>query len=106
MLVARARIVFLGPSLSLERAKAVLPDADFRPPIRRDDLMGIHAGSIVGIIDGLFGESLVVSPGEIRTPLTTVYRSTARPASVPSERRRFRPSSASAAYTRCIAPAR
>jgi ribosomal protein S12 methylthiotransferase accessory factor len=66
MLVGRARIVFLGPSLSLERAKAVLPDADFRPPIRRDDLMGIHAGSIVGIIDGLLDESLVISPGEIR----------------------------------------
>ncbi len=60
------RIVFLGPSLPLERAKATLPDADFRPPIKRDDLTAIPAGSIVGIIDGVFAQSLALSPGEIR----------------------------------------
>ena len=61
-----SRIVFLGPSLPLDQAKAILPDAEFRPPIKRDDLTAIPAGSIVGIIDGLLAKSLAISPGEIR----------------------------------------
>lgn len=60
------RIIFLGPSLPLDRAKTLLPEADFRPPIKRDDLTGIPAGTIVGIIDGVFAQSLAISPGEIR----------------------------------------
>ena len=51
-----SRIVFLGPSLPLDQAKAILPDAEFRPPIKRDDLTAIPAGSIVGIIDGLLAK--------------------------------------------------
>ncbi len=61
-----SRFVFLGPSLPLDQAKAILPDAEFRPPIKRDDLTAIPAGSIVGIIDGLLAKSLAISPGEIR----------------------------------------
>ncbi|WP_133056430.1 YcaO-like family protein [Mycobacterium decipiens] len=61
-----AQIVFLGPSLLLERAKEVLPDADFRPPVKRDDLAAVPPGSIVAIIDGVFAQSLAISPGEIR----------------------------------------
>ena len=61
-----SRIVFLGPSPPLDQAKAILPDAEFRPPIKRDDLTAIPAGSIVGIIDGLLAKSLAISPGEIR----------------------------------------
>jgi ribosomal protein S12 methylthiotransferase accessory factor len=66
MAAESSRIVFLGPSLSLDQATAILPDAEFRPPIRRDDLTAIPAGSIVGIIDGLLAKSLAISPGEIR----------------------------------------
>ena len=61
-----SRIVFLGPSLPLDQAKAILPDAEFRPPIKRDDLTAIPAGSIVGIIDGLLAKSLAISPGGSR----------------------------------------
>lgn len=62
-------IVFVGPSIPLELAKQTLPKAEFRPPIRRDDLDGIPGGAIVGIIDGVFAETLAISPGEIREAL-------------------------------------
>jgi ribosomal protein S12 methylthiotransferase accessory factor len=58
-------IVFLGPSLPLDHAKGTLPHADYRPPIKRGDLDAIAPGSIVGIIDGVFGQTLAISPGEI-----------------------------------------
>ena len=76
-----SRIVFLGPSLPLDQAKAILPDAEFRPPIKRDDLTAIPACFIVGIIDGLLAKSLAISPGEIRTRSTTVCTPTTRTAS-------------------------
>jgi ribosomal protein S12 methylthiotransferase accessory factor len=60
------RIVYLGPSLSLDRAKATLPTADFRPPIKRGDLADVAPGAVVGIIDGVFAQTLAISPGEIR----------------------------------------
>jgi ribosomal protein S12 methylthiotransferase accessory factor len=63
---APRRIVFVGPSLSLDRAKQTLPGAEFRVPIKRGDLVGIPAGTVVGIIDGLFAQTLAISPGEIR----------------------------------------
>jgi ribosomal protein S12 methylthiotransferase accessory factor len=59
-------IIFVGPSIPLDLAKRTLPGADFRPPIRRGDLIDIPAGSIVGIIDGVFAQMLAISPGEIR----------------------------------------
>jgi ribosomal protein S12 methylthiotransferase accessory factor len=59
-------IVFIGPSMSLERAELTLPGADYRAPIRRGDLEGIPPGSVVGVIDGLFAQTLAISPGEIR----------------------------------------
>jgi ribosomal protein S12 methylthiotransferase accessory factor len=57
-------IVFLGPSMALEEAREIL-DADYRPPIRRGDLEGIPAGTVVGIVDGEFDQSQSVSPREI-----------------------------------------
>jgi ribosomal protein S12 methylthiotransferase accessory factor len=58
-------VVFLGPSLPLHEAAAIL-DADFRPPIRRGDLAEVPSGSLVAIIDGVFDQHLAVSPREIR----------------------------------------
>ena len=60
-------VVFLGPSLPIARARAVLPEATYRPPIRRGDLTAaLHdRPAIVGIIDGQFLHSLAVSPLEI-----------------------------------------
>jgi ribosomal protein S12 methylthiotransferase accessory factor len=54
-------IVFLGPSIPIALAKAILPNADYRPPVRRGDLENIAAGRVVGIIDGVFAQDLAVS---------------------------------------------
>jgi TfuA protein len=56
-------LVYLGPSLPIASARALL-DADFRPPVRRGDLPSRYEGTVV-IIDGEFGQSLAVSPKEI-----------------------------------------
>jgi ribosomal protein S12 methylthiotransferase accessory factor len=64
---ARA-IVFLGPSMRLDAARRVL-DADYRPPIRRGDLVHLEPGSVVGIIDGVFEQDLSVSPREVQEAL-------------------------------------
>lgn len=60
-------IVFLGPSLPVSQARAVLPEASYRPPARRGDLLAAlkEKPAIVGIIDGQFLQSLAVSPLEI-----------------------------------------
>ena len=60
-------IVFLGPSLPVSQARAVLPEASYRPPARRGDLMAAlkERPAIVGIVDGQFMQSLAVSPLEI-----------------------------------------
>jgi TfuA protein len=60
-------VVFLGPSLPISRARAVLPEATYLPPIRRGDLIAAlrDQPAIVGIIDGQFLQSLAVSPLEI-----------------------------------------
>src|ERR1700730_7190315 len=65
---SRLPVVFLGPSLSLGAARQILK-ADYRPPIRRGDLGGIPAGSIVAIVDGVFDQALAVSTTEIRSAL-------------------------------------
>lgn len=54
-------IIFLGPSLSHAEARKIL-DADYRPPVKRGDLIPIYSENdvVVGIIDGvLFSESAV-----------------------------------------------
>jgi TfuA protein len=59
-------IVYLGPSLSAEKARTIL-EADYRPPIRRGDLKkALKAGAnIVGIIDGTFFNDSPVAHKEI-----------------------------------------
>lgn len=57
-------IVFLGPSMSLADARSIL-DAEYRPPIKRGDLVDIPPGALVGIIDGVFQQFAAVSPREI-----------------------------------------
>jgi ribosomal protein S12 methylthiotransferase accessory factor len=62
-------VVYLGPSLPVDEARRRLPHAEFRPPIRREDLSAIAPGSVVGIIDGVFDQNLSVSPSEIRAAI-------------------------------------
>ncbi len=57
-------IVFLGPSMDLPSAQAIL-SADYRAPIKRGDLVDIPSGSLVGIIDGVFQQVEAVSPREV-----------------------------------------
>ncbi len=48
-------VVYLGPSLSLEKARSIL-DADYRAPIKRGDIRKAmkDGATIIGIIDGVF----------------------------------------------------
>jgi ribosomal protein S12 methylthiotransferase accessory factor len=66
-------IVFSGPSIQREEARKIL-EADYRAPIRRGDLSGIAAGSVVAIIDGVFDQELAVSTTEIREALARGVR--------------------------------
>ena len=60
-------LIFLGPTLPVATAQAVLPEASYRPPIRRGDLIRAlnERPAIIGIVDGQFLQSLAVSPLEI-----------------------------------------
>jgi ribosomal protein S12 methylthiotransferase accessory factor len=55
--------------MPLEQARAILPNATYRPPVRRGDLDSLPAGRVVGIIDGVFDQTLSVSPREIYNAL-------------------------------------
>lgn len=59
-------IIFLGPSLSIDVAKTIL-DADYRPPVRRQDVMlaAREKPPLIGIIDGVFMHTLAPSPHEV-----------------------------------------
>jgi TfuA protein len=70
-------VVFTGPSLHPDRAKALL-NATILPPIKRGDLdcLSELKPTVIGIIDGEFYQSLAVSPKEILPLLesgVTVY---------------------------------
>jgi hypothetical protein len=69
--MAVSTVVFAGPSISHEEARAVLPGAGYLPPIARGDLpAAVAAGArTVVIIDGVFHQRLPVSPLEIKEAL-------------------------------------
>ena len=61
-------IIFIGPSLSPEKARRIL-DADYRPPAKKGDLLRL-AGletvvNIVGLVDGLFLQDYPPTPIEV-----------------------------------------
>lgn len=60
-------IVTLGPSLPLDRAAAILPDAEFRPPIAAGDAptWDLAGDDILVIIDGHFLQSRAVRHKEL-----------------------------------------
>jgi hypothetical protein len=56
-------LVYLGPSLSLAKAKAILPQATYRPPAKQGDIVTDVANlnpSRIILIDGYFRENLSV----------------------------------------------
>jgi hypothetical protein len=58
-------VIYTGPTLSAEKAKALL-DADYRPPIVRGDLAKLpRKTKVVGIIDGVFYSESAIAHKEI-----------------------------------------
>lgn len=61
-------IIFLGPSLDLSKARAIL-DADYRPPAKKGDFIGIASSFtesvIIGFIDGVFLQDYPPTPIEV-----------------------------------------
>ncbi|MGI0038074.1 MAG: TfuA-like protein [Nitrososphaera sp.] len=61
-------IIFLGPSLSHEKARAILPDADYRGPAKKGDLLKLATdpdAKLVGLVDGVFLQDYPPTPIEV-----------------------------------------
>lgn len=61
-------VVFLGPSLPLEAARRILPEARFMPPARQADIISVvhnHRPAVIALIDGVFNQALSVWHKEI-----------------------------------------
>jgi hypothetical protein len=69
-------VVFVGPTLSSDEVRAVLPHAEVRPPVACGDVLRIARGTpaIIAIIDGLFEHSLPVWHKEILWALSRGFR--------------------------------
>lgn len=55
--MSRRQVVFLGPSLPVDEARAVLPDAIYLPPAAMGDVLSalrIHRPHAIGLVDGSF----------------------------------------------------
>jgi hypothetical protein len=60
--------VFLGPSMPIQEARSILPDAIFHPPAAQGDLLAAvdqDRAQIVGLIDGTFHQNLSVWHSEV-----------------------------------------
>jgi hypothetical protein len=59
-------VIFVGPSLGLTEARAIL-DADYRPPAGQRDVIAAarERPPLIGLIDGVFLSSLPPSPMEV-----------------------------------------
>jgi hypothetical protein len=58
-------VIFLGPSLDINEAISIL-DADYKPPVKRGDLLQIpQEVEVVGIVDGLMLTDAAVGHREI-----------------------------------------
>ena len=64
-------VIFLGPTLGLEEARSIFPEAIYKPPIAMGDLASlVHNGAAkrpwgIGIVDGVFYQALPVWHKEI-----------------------------------------
>ncbi len=57
--------LFVGPSIPAAVVRERVPAAIVCPPVRRGDLESLPDEAVVGMIDGVFGQDLAVSPTEI-----------------------------------------
>jgi TfuA protein len=63
----RKPIIFLGPSMSNEKAKAIF-NADYKPPAKKGDLLRLGLSSdisVVGLVDGMFLQDYPPTPIEV-----------------------------------------
>ena len=61
-------VIFLGPSLSHEKAREIFPGADYRPPAKKGDLLRLAADPdvrLVGLVDGVFLQDYPPTPIEV-----------------------------------------
>ena len=61
-------VIFLGPSLSQEKAKGIFADADYRPPAKKGDFLRLAVDpniKIVGFVDGVFLQDYPPTPIEV-----------------------------------------
>jgi hypothetical protein len=60
-------IVYTGTSITHSDARKILPQAEYRPPVRRGDILTAirEQPEIIGIIDGVFFDSAAVAHREI-----------------------------------------
>ena len=59
-------VIFVGPSLDLETARRILPDATYLPPVKRGDAAAACGNAdIMVIIDGVFFQDRAVGHREI-----------------------------------------
>jgi hypothetical protein len=79
-------VIFLGPSLSMEKAKKIFPLADYRPPARKGDFLKIanaqNNAGFVGFIDGVFLQDYPPTPIEVHTLLQKKHFTVAGAASL------------------------
>jgi hypothetical protein len=73
---SREVIVFLGPSLPHDRARQIFPEAQYRPPAKKGDLLRLAAAAaassgknkttmMVGLVDGVFLQDYPPTPIEV-----------------------------------------
>ena len=60
-------LVFLGPSAPVDAVRAILPEAEIRPPVRRGDLYQARLlrYSVFVMIDGVFAQREAIPPREV-----------------------------------------
>lgn len=61
-------MIFIGPSLSLEKAKKIFSNADYRPPAKKGDFLKLFADpavKMVGFVDGVFLHDYPPTPIEV-----------------------------------------
>lgn len=61
-------VIFLGPSLSLQKARKIFSDADYRPPAKKGDFLRLATNPevrIVGFVDGVFLQDYPPTPIEV-----------------------------------------
>lgn len=57
-------VVFLGPSLAVDEARAI-GELEIRPPLRAGDLDRVPDGANVGVVDGLLDSSVRLAVSEV-----------------------------------------